>query len=559
MRAWIKRATAYVLSFTMLLSLMVFPASATAPEVALGFVNEGLNNSGRYVVNVTLSSKTNENFDMYSGEIYIHFDKDVLNLKSAASNKLIADKEEHNEDSGETETFSMGFTAPDISAANNDGYFALTFTDSNSKNHTITSGQTIAKLYFAKADDNVEKVKSVLSFAAPSGKSNIIGYWSSQNENYTVDSSATLDVEITNGVNPTLNTVTLSSSSVTVKGGNTEATSLTATASSAKGTDITKSVRWSVSPSDQGVTINTATGAINVGAKAKAGSYTVTATPDGSSVLGEAKTATLTVAHETASLWGLNRTGNGTVDVPTDDTPVTITYTAVDQYDTNFTGGLTWSIVEDMSNESSVTVEGISIVGGVVTITKDAAKAITTGSQKSFYARASLTEGNGRTHGQFTIQRSAAAASAVTVSGGSTELTIPYGTQATATSQAFTAAVADQYGVAMDAGASVSWTITPVIEGVSIADTGIVTVTKNAAAGIKTNQEFTVTATVGTATGTAKVTVKRADAVLTTIGIARDGSTTAITATENLTIPANAQAADKTQKYVVVGFDQYGD
>ena len=155
---------------------------------------------------------------------------------------MITDTVIRNEITQEDVTYKISTTNTDVSTANNQGYVTLTWYDGSSVNHTVTSGQTIAKLYFSAVAD-IEKCDTNLSFAAPDQKTNIIGYYDTQNQNYAISDSA-VDTVAVPGAIPTLKEVTLAQNTVNVAGGDADVQTVQATATSAKGTDITSKVAW---------------------------------------------------------------------------------------------------------------------------------------------------------------------------------------------------------------------------------------------------------------------------------------------------------------------------
>lgn len=185
--------------------------------------------------------------------------------------------------------------------------------------------------------------------------------------------------------------IKLSKESVTVNGK--DAQSVTAIAYSSEGEsgnsiDNSK-ITWSVSSSEgSGVSIDAATGKITVAAKAKAGTYTVTATPKDGVATEEAKTATLTVerkAAEATTIKGLyvHTTGDdGKIDV-TDEKSIeipagesrTLSAEVLDQFGDAFSGTVTYTVSGndnvkiDPSNSNVLKVEGNAEGTATVTAT----------------------------------------------------------------------------------------------------------------------------------------------------------------------------------------------
>lgn len=134
--------------------------------------------------------------------------------------------------------------------------------------------------------------------------------------------------------------------------------------------DVTTMVAWSISPASDDVTIDASTGVITIAGNAKNGEYTVTAIPDGATVSGAPKTATLTVARADA-VATLMIEGPATITVPKEAGKTTsANYKALltNQFGDEpvKTDGVTWSVS---------TAEGVEIdaATGVVTVTSAAA------------------------------------------------------------------------------------------------------------------------------------------------------------------------------------------
>ncbi len=160
-------------------------------------------------------------------------------------------------------------------------------------------------------------------------------------------------------------------------------------------------------------------------------------------------------------------------------------------------------------------------------------------------------EGEART-ATLRVARAAAKASSVTVTGGSASLDVPADGGDANTSAAFQTEVTDQFGDIYTG--DVEWSITPNIDGVSIAN-GIVTVTNAAKAAIQNTagQELTVQASCDGVNGSASIQVRRSEPVITAISLTRDG--TDVEGTDTLVIPAEG-STDYT--YTAKVLDQYG-
>ena len=286
-----------------------------------------------------------------------------------------------------------------------------------------------------------------------------------------------------NGVTPTLNEVTLAKDTVTVVGGNAEAQTVQATATSAKGTNITTGVTWSVTPADQGVTVDADSGVVSVGAKATADEYTITATPDNTDSLGDPKTATLTVTRNPAAAVSVSvvdgssqEFGTVTVKGANDESGATVNLTATvtDQYgekNAALAANAQWTVSTTDGKEGDVTVSGGTVtvdayaVAGTYTITA------TVGGQSDSYA--------------LTVEREALAAKTVKIYDAS-------GAEVTAATLAipasgskdytFTAKVFDQFGSSDEVSQIVTWELTSADAGIT-SDGGKVTVASTTADG----------------------------------------------------------------------------
>lgn len=248
-------------------------------------------------------------------------------------------------------------TAPGLES----GWGAASMTFATTQAGGITDSMVVANVVL-KAKQDVESGTAALRVSitlAGDGTSNHTPIASTQAQNGSVTITGAL---------PTINTVTLSGNAVEVNG--TTGGSVTAAATSAKGTNITSGVTWSVSPDNQGVTISNA-GAITVDPKAQADTYTVTAAAKTGSSQGASKTATFTVTRATPAVAAvrIDATPSATIAKPVGSAQAkTVTYTAkvFDQYGDVMNGqNVTWTNTNAPAN---VTVEN-----NVVTVPADAA------------------------------------------------------------------------------------------------------------------------------------------------------------------------------------------
>ena len=149
----------------------------------------------------------------------------------------------------------------------------------------------------------------------------------------------------------TIDHIKLDNKEVTVQGGSTGDTSVTATAHSSTGEsgNTVSNVTWLIKEKNNGVTIDADDGKITVSAKAKAGTYTVVATPKSGSqdVTGGEKTATLTVKRATPVATTINQVlvdgvdvtegQNRQITIPAGETRQ-LRATFLDQYSDAYTG-----------------------------------------------------------------------------------------------------------------------------------------------------------------------------------------------------------------------------
>ena len=154
-----------------------------------------------------------------------------------------------------------------------------------------------------------------------------------------------------------------------------------------------------------------------------------------------------------------------------------------------------------------------------------------------------------------TVDRAAAIAKSVTVSGGSANVMVPADKSVDSKSEAFTVAVTDQYEETINS-PTVEWSIKTkdgdnTVNGVSI-ENGVVTVT-NTAKGAITDTEgvkFIVTAKCGEVTDTKEITIKRDAQHPTTIDIG-GGS-------DIILVPADGADDNKSEAFTATVKDQYG-
>ena len=197
-----------------------------------------------------------------------------------------------------------------------------------------------------KFSDNTDK-NFVASTDKGSGK---VDYISS------VSFETTASVTI-NGATPTLNTATLNKNTVTVDG--TTGATVNAAATSAQGTNLTEKVTWSVAGKPTGAGENDVTiaanGTITVGAKAKAGNYTITATPKDGSSQGEAKSATLKVTRTTSVAASLELSYPDSSKLGTEALSIPAETKVLDQFGDDFTASVEYTISPNVDDIEGVT------------------------------------------------------------------------------------------------------------------------------------------------------------------------------------------------------------
>lgn len=326
-----KKLVSLFLALSIVCSLVVVPAAAADTDLTVSFEN-GKWSGQTYTVDV--AAHGSGSFKAAVAAITVGFEKNILTFVSS------------------TDKTGFGVVVePDVTAANRDGSFNLGPTDLNGKDFNGT--MPIATLVFQVKDPAAESQKTELTFSSTE-----IGRPDASK--FTIASSQPIVVSVP-GAAPVLDSVTLPSGGDSVKIDGTTAKTVQATAKSAKGTDITASVEWSVSPAGQGVTVEK--GLITVDGKAKAGAYTVTAK---SGSVEKSVTVTVTRAASTPASVAILRGGKAV----TEDTLIIpaagsaeYTYTAelLDQYGDKMTGdAVTWAATN--------TPTGVQFTNGKVTV-----------------------------------------------------------------------------------------------------------------------------------------------------------------------------------------------
>lgn len=539
----LKKVLSLLLTVAMIASFMVFPASAEETcEVALSNENVTVTQTQGQDVTVSVNiSGLNDGDGWGALTLYAYYDDSVLTFKdwNFGSAYWTAKTEIEKNYSSVTTAISAEKDAQD---ADKDGNvdemcvgIAATATKKDQSPERMAGNGTLWTLTFTvKAGLESQKLPIKL-----------VCLKATVNENTTA-MPTTKDGYITvNGVTPVLNEVTLDKSSVTVNGA--DGATVNATATSAQGTILTEKVTWSVAPTDNGVSIDATTGTIAVGAKAKAkaGEYTITATGDDTTATGSAN-ATLKVARAPETYTVTVTSANLQLTVPTEtETSSSQFFAAVkDQYDERKTDAtVTWSVEP---SDKGVSVDQ----NGLVTVSADAKGYVTGDESQSFTVKAAYTDAIYGTE-TLTVARATANAAKVEISGKTTELLVPANGATVDASASYTVTVTDQYDATIES-PSVTWSISPEVEGISINETtGVVTVT-NAAKNTITNTDgmvFVVTAKCGEATDTKEITIKRDSSKIAEIEVSGVGE---------IIVPDKSATEDATAQFTVAAKDQYG-
>ena len=224
----------------------------------------------------------------------------------------------------------------------------------------------------------------------------------------------------------------------------------------------------------------------------------------------------------------------------------TVNATAYDANLQNVTGTVTWSVAPADQGVTG-TDTGVTISDGEVTVAANAKE----GTYKISATGADF--GTGSSSAEFTVTRADAVPTNVTVSLVKNSLTVPADNAEVNTTANIATTVTDQYGDTMT-GVAVQYSIEPEVEGVSVQN-GQVVVTNAAKAGITntTGTQFTLTAKVGSATGTTAFTVARAPQEAAGVVIYKGD--TPITS-DTIAVPKGTESTSVT--YTAKVLDQYG-
>lgn len=544
-----KRALALLLTVAMTLSCIVLPASAETEPTAPCTIS--LSNA-EATVTAEKGSDVTVNVDISGlgdGEgwnaltLYAYYDSAILTYKKQVPGDAFKNARDAVQDAGGAVSSQVS-AGRDIQDADQDGdkdeyciSIASVATNAESDPARMTGNGTLWTLTFTVKEDLESQTLPL----------KLVCLKATVNEDTTA-MPATVDGTIAvKGVTPTLSTVTLPEGSDTVTvAGSGDPQAIQATAASLKGTDLTTSVAWSVSPADGGVSIDAATGVITVDNKAKAGNYTITAAPKDDKVQGEAKSATLTVVRETAvaTTITISRRGNGDVAIPGVNAAANkaeFGFTVRDQYGDMFSASssiLTWE--SDSTDSQIKTSWGPDC--GVLTIEAGAQPAT---------VKVWLEYGDVKSN-EVTVNvvKAPSEVASVEITTNATPDAVPLkGQQST---RDYTAEVKDQYGTALT-GKTITWSIEGTApNGVTIdEDSGQVTILPAAAKNTfdENNQlTFTVKAICEGKSATKEITLKREPSTVASASV-EGGASVAF-------IPVGDK--DVTTEFYAMGTDQYG-
>ena len=462
-----KKVISFLLTVTMLLSLLVLPTSAAdAPTVTMqtiAFTEGGyrilegnqldqVSENETFAVKVLFTNTTSDTFVLGAYGLKISYDSEAFELYSY---------------SGEETT--IGPIA--FAAANNGGFdkWSTTpntniagtaiFVSSGISYKTVKTGETATLGYLLlKAKEGVETGNYDFPF--------IVDGEDLLNENYVtivksgenvkperipgIDYSSSNKASIhVNGVTPTLNTVTLDKDSVTVDGETGK--TVNATAASVQSTNLTSMVNWTVVPANSGVSIDNA-GVITVAKNAKAGDYTITATPKNGSSQGDAKSATLKVERATPVYTVTVTPESKGMTVPASgENKESFSATVTNQYDETMTEGVMWSITPNDDNVS------INSSTGEVTVKAAAKDTIQNTTGENFMVTATYGENKAEDTATLTVKRADSVVKSMDLAASAAKSVIPAdGTNMTVTLSI--SDVKDQYGADAVLNGNVEWT-----------------------------------------------------------------------------------------------------
>ncbi len=532
-----------LLAASMVIGLFIAPASAAekavrsdGPVFSIGDAEGSVGNT----VSVDLSI-SNNSAGMSGATIRVYYKTDILTCTNVGAAGVWSKYRADNiSNESATVTCETGKEITDnLGVDHQDGGWSMAILSYLTNCDTcdppfdpFKSNGVIATLKFNIASD-LESCDTPIEVEVAEGKISAAG-----NGGEITATSANGVIHIT-GKDPVLGTMTLDKTTVNFNSGSDENQTVQATATSEGKNPMNDKVTWSVTPASQGVTVD-AGGKVTVTPKAN-GTYQITATDKNNAA--NTKTANLTVTRAASVLTRVSLSEESVTVQGGNAVPRTVTATALDQFDSEITNGVTWGIRDYPDGSGDVTVSD-----GMVSVTAKTAE----GDYTVLATVGSVTEA-----ATLHVARAGAKAQKVTITSPvETEITVPADdTDATAT---FTAAVTDQFDDSYEG--EVTWSATVdggTVDGITIVD-GTVTVTKAAAKAITdaTGETLTVTATCGGISDSKTVTVKRAAAQATTVKIVRNGKE--LGEADTVVKPVGDKT-EETYTYTAKVYDQYGD
>lgn len=556
MKQTMRRVMSLVLSIMMVCTMIVLPANAEGEDASISLV---LQENGQFkpgdIVSVDVVFTNNSETLLYLAgtQLAIAYDKGILEPYTET---------QHNPDTDEDEQIALW--------QNKGDYFkeAWSYTFGNPEQGQVTvvaGGAVSSSIYAAKASStngnnrrvfatlkfevlaDVESCDTILSFDS-TYDNHVTAYENkSSSTDYRLQSvaldSATVSID---GTIPKLKDVALSQPSVTVTGSG-DSQAIQATAASVKGTDLTTSVAWSVSPADGGVSIDAAAGVITVDNKAKAGNYTITAAPKDDKVQGDAQTATLEVVRDRQPGYIYYSLESKTVDIPVAGTNTVNLNTGVyDQFDEVMNDASVTFDYSELNNISGVRVQqdgnrlSVSVTPDAKTPIKDS---------RTYTINVSY-EGLEVKTVQLTIQRGKSVPTRIAVSD-IKAVEIPTDGSAVTRPVAFN--LYDQYGTSIVPEGACQWSISPEGNGIQLDasfKSGTISITRDAIQHFngKDSIEVTVTVTADGVTGSNTLTLTRKPSTVASASV-EGGASVAF-------IPVGDK--DVTTEFYAMGTDQYG-
>ena len=607
----IKRALSILLSLTMLLSLVVVPASAESTlegnqkielrieaqqgEWKYNGSYKGSDPNTYYTVAIFADSEL-ESFAMGKGELYLSFDKNVVAFAKLIESEAEAFEKVYNAEEEDYEKSNLALTSSTKEDANKKGFVTLAFADMNGKTHTIPKGTLLATLRFT-VKENAESCSTTFGFRVE-GKNTILG---ADTVKHTVDDSATATVTI-NGVAPTLDKVTvtdkdkntvLDTSDSSKKFGRLEVNGTTdytyqARAWSTSGKEITENVTWKLKSGSifydelNGATISEA-GLLTIPSDAGAElsvnffSFWVVATPkDG--VSGNAiETNNIQINHKEQKIKTIQirrKDGEtGALIIPgTGEAAATAEFvaTCTNQYGKPYEGDQTvyWNYERVGSQYSVKTVDFINKTATGATLKAEAGAADSVTDSATLKVKAYAGDINDRVYSnevEITVQRDNVQRPARIEVTGAGSINIPTTREK---KEIYTATVYDQYGTEITNPGTITWELTNDAAGSTVVtragvsiENGVLTVTKAAAGNdfiassdpAKPNtllRPIYIKATCGNVSCVETLILSREAATVTTLKI---------TGPDTLEVPTKSEYPNgQITSYPVTVYDQYG-